>query len=76
LSETVAVLAGVSGMRWQAVLVASALGSIPPALVYAVAGASTTDFSTGALVALGVFVLAGLCWWWGTRKRDRVEERG
>ena len=67
LSETVAVLSGVSGMRWQAVLVASVLGSIPPSLVYAVAGAVSTDFSTGAFVALGVFVLAGLCWWWGQR---------
>ncbi len=62
LSETVAILSGTTALGWQKVLLAAILGSIPPALIYAVAGSFTTDFSSGALLTVGVVLFAGAGW--------------
>lgn len=62
VSETVSILSGLSRMDWKMVMVASALGSVPPALIYAAAGAYTTDFSSGSLVAVCVFAIAIASW--------------
>lgn len=68
LAETFAIMAGATRLDWKPFLLASILGSIPPALVYAIAGAITADFGTGALVTVGVVVLAGVAWWIGRRR--------
>ncbi len=57
LAETVAVLAGTSTMRWYAVTGAGVLGSVAPASLYAVAGASGGG-AVGALLLFGL--VAGL----------------
>ena len=62
VSETVSILSGLSRMDWKTVLVASALGAVPPALIYAVAGAFSTDFASGSLVAVCVFAIAIVSW--------------
>jgi uncharacterized membrane protein YdjX (TVP38/TMEM64 family) len=63
VSETVSVMAGLTGMDWQRVLIASALGSLPPALLYAFAGAMAVSSLQGLWIAAGVFALGGLGWW-------------
>jgi len=63
LSETMSIMSGVSGMSWRRMLVASAMGSIPPALIYAIAGAAASDFAAGSMIAAIVFVIAGVSWW-------------
>lgn len=67
VAETVAVMSGTTNLGWRRVLVATTLGSIPPALIYAIAGSVATDFASGALVAAAVFVLAGMAWMVGRR---------
>lgn len=62
VAETVAVMSGTTDLGWRRVLVATTIGSIPPALIYAIAGSVATDFASGALVAAAVFVLAGVAW--------------
>lgn len=63
LSETVSIMAGLAGMGWKRVMIASALGAFPPALIYAVAGALSVNAVHGAWIAGGVFAVAGLSWW-------------
>ncbi len=63
VSETISIMSGLSGMGWKPVLLASALGSVPPALIYAIAGAVSTNFATGSAVAGLVFGIAALSWW-------------
>lgn len=58
VAETVAIAAGVARLRWSHALGAAALGSLPAAVVYAVAGALSATFATGAVVFIVVVVLA------------------
>jgi uncharacterized membrane protein YdjX (TVP38/TMEM64 family) len=67
VAETVAVMSGTTDLGWRRVLVATTIGSMPPALIYAIAGSVATDFASGALVAAAVFVLAGVAWLVGRR---------
>ncbi len=62
VSETVSIMSGLSGMSWKRFLVASALGSVFPALIYAIAGAVSTDIVSGSVVAAVVFVIAIVSW--------------
>jgi uncharacterized membrane protein YdjX (TVP38/TMEM64 family) len=62
LAETVMVLAGASPLGWTRALVASAVGSIPPALLYAFAGASAQSAQSFLLVFAAVTVAAGAFW--------------
>ncbi|MEQ9823081.1 MAG: VTT domain-containing protein [Puniceicoccaceae bacterium] len=63
LSETVSIMAGLVGMGWKRVMIASALGAFPPALIYAIAGALSVNAVHGAWIAGAVFAIAGLSWW-------------
>ncbi len=70
LADTAAVLAGASPLGWGRATVGALLGSLPGALLYALAGA--TAASTGSLLlAFGLAILfAGLLWLlgrWGER---------
>lgn len=62
VAETVAIMSGTTSLGWKRVLLATTLGSIPPALIYAVAGNATTDFASGAVVTVAVVVIAVLAW--------------
>ena len=60
LAETILVLAGASSMGWRTAMIATFLGSIPPSLFYAWAGAASIGFEGGAIVFGGVILLAAL----------------
>lgn len=67
VAETVAIMAGTTDIGWKRMLVATSIGAIPPALIYAIAGSATTDFSSGALVTVGVILVAVIAWIVGRR---------
>lgn len=67
LAETVAILAGASPLGWRRVLGAATLGSIPPALLYAVTGASAARLDSSLLVFGLVLLVAGGFWLLGRR---------
>jgi uncharacterized membrane protein YdjX (TVP38/TMEM64 family) len=67
VAETVAIMAGTTDIGWRRMLVATSIGAVPPALIYAIAGSATTDFASGALVTVGVVVLAIAAWTAGRR---------
>jgi uncharacterized membrane protein YdjX (TVP38/TMEM64 family) len=62
VAETVAIMSGTTSLGWKRVLAGTTLGSIPPALIYAIAGNATTDFASGALVTVAVVVIAVVAW--------------
>ena len=72
LAETVAIMAGASSMSWGAVIVASIVGSLPPALLYALTGAAVADVQNTALMFGVVLLVAGLFWLVGTRVRQEA----
>jgi uncharacterized membrane protein YdjX (TVP38/TMEM64 family) len=67
LAETVAILAGASPMGWGRMLAAALAGSLPASLLYALTGATTRSFTSGALMMGLVVALAGLFWWAGKK---------
>lgn len=62
LAETVAIMAGASGMSRGRVALAAVIGSLPPALLYALTGATVARFENAALV-FGLVLLAAGCFW-------------
>jgi len=62
LAETVAIMAGASRMSWSNVILASLAGSLPPALLYALTGATVAGFQSTALMFTVVLAVAGLFW--------------
>ena len=62
LAETVAIMAGASSMGLGRVALAVLAGSLPPALVYALAGAAAATFQSTALVFVFVILAAGFFW--------------
>ena len=62
LAETCAILAGASRISWTKALLASVVGSLSPALLYALAGSVSASFQNGALMFLFVLVASGLFW--------------
>lgn len=67
LAETVAILAGASPLGWGRAAVAAMAGSLPPALVYALAGSVAADLGSALLVLAGVLLLTGAAWLLGRR---------
>lgn len=59
VAETVAIVAGLSGIGARRVALAALAGSFPGALLYAVAGAAAGGFAATALVFAGALLLAG-----------------
>lgn len=68
IAETTAILAGAVGMPLARFAWAAALGSLPPALAYALAGALAARLGTTIVVFGGVLVLATLVWLGGRRR--------
>lgn len=59
LAETMAFVAGASSLPWRESLLAALVGSLPAAVLYAVAGSLAASFAVGAVV-FAVVVLLGL----------------
>ena len=78
LAETVAILAGASPLGWPRFLLATAAGTLPAALLYAVTGATAARLGNAFLVFGLVLLVAGAFWWAGRRMgRGRAtRERG
>lgn len=62
LAETVAVLAGASTLGWRNATLAALVGSVPPAVVYALAGDAAAGAGNGALLFVAVMAVAGGAW--------------
>lgn len=62
LAETVSILAGASSLTWMRMLLASAAGALPPALLYALAGSKFNNLQSGIWVFLIVLLMAGILW--------------
>ena len=67
VAETVVIMAGAGGLGWRQVLLATTAGTLPAALIYAIAGTFTTDLASGFLIMLAVVALAALAWLLGNR---------
>lgn len=67
VAETVAIMSGTTNLGWKRVLIATTIGAVPPALIYAIAGEATDDFASGAVVTVCVVIVAGLAWFIGRR---------
>lgn len=67
LAESVALLAGTSSMTWPRFLLASFVGYVPAALLYAITGATAARLDSTVLIFTLVIAVAGLFWWIGRR---------
>jgi uncharacterized membrane protein YdjX (TVP38/TMEM64 family) len=67
LAETTAILAGASPLGWGKMLGASLAGSLPPALLYALTGATSRSFGSGALMFALILVVTAVTWFLGKR---------
>jgi membrane protein DedA with SNARE-associated domain len=67
LAETVAIMAGASRMGWGRTALAALAGSLPPALLYALTGASAGRFQSSTLMFLFVILITGFFWMVGRR---------
>ena len=74
VGETAAILAGAAGMPLARLALAAAIGSVPPALGYALAGAYAARFDAALLVLAGVLALA--VGYWLLDRRRRPAARG
>jgi uncharacterized membrane protein YdjX (TVP38/TMEM64 family) len=78
LAETVAIMAGASPLGWGRTALAALFGSLPPALLYALTGASAGRFENTVLMFLFVLLITGLFWLVGRRlasKQERARPR-
>ncbi|HEV7506922.1 MAG TPA: VTT domain-containing protein [Thermoanaerobaculia bacterium] len=71
LAETLSILAGTSSMSWSRMTVATFAGSLPAALIYALAGATARSLDNVALVFGLVLGVTGIFWLIGKRLRTR-----
>jgi uncharacterized membrane protein YdjX (TVP38/TMEM64 family) len=69
VAETTAILAGAAGMSYGRLAAAAAIGSLPPAVLYSLAGAVADSFGKAAVVFAGVLALSALVWLVDRRRR-------
>lgn len=74
LADTAAVLAGASPLGWRRVALAATLGAFPPALLYAIAGATAITFHNTALM-FGLVILIAAAFWFLGRWAERLLTR-
>ena len=72
MAETVAIMAGASKLGGGRVALAALAGSLPPALLYALTGASAGRFQNTALMFLFVLLITGCFWLVGRRATQTV----
>ena len=75
LGDTVAILAGASGMSWRRGAIAATVGSIPEAVAYSLAGALAASTADAAVV-WAVFVVVAAAFWVTAGRTARLEQRG
>jgi uncharacterized membrane protein YdjX (TVP38/TMEM64 family) len=75
LAETVAIMAGASPLGWGRTALAALAGSLPPALLYALTGASAGRFQNTALMFLFVLLITGVFWIVGRQITSGQRER-
>jgi membrane protein DedA with SNARE-associated domain len=68
LAETTAILAGGSPLGWPRLLAAGAAGAFPSCLLYALTGAHSRSFGSGALMFAIVLAVAGAFYFLGRRR--------
>lgn len=62
VAETVAIIAGTSTLGWGRVTAAALAGSLPPALLYALTGATAANFQNTSLMFGVVLLVTGVFW--------------
>lgn len=62
LAETVAIMAGASPLGWRRMALAALVGSLPPALLYALTGAAVANLPSTALMFGVVLLVMGSFW--------------
>jgi uncharacterized membrane protein YdjX (TVP38/TMEM64 family) len=67
LAETTAIIAGASPLGWGKMLGATLAGSLPPALLYALTGATSRSFGSGVLMFGVVLAVTAVMWFLGRR---------
>lgn len=75
LAETVAIMAGTSSLGWWRVTAAALAGSLPPALLYAITGASVANLQNTTLVFVLVMLIAVAFWVFGRWAEPRLMRR-
>lgn len=70
LAETVSIIAGTSPMRWSKLLLAATLGVLPPAVLYAITGASAATLDDQFLM-FGAVMGSAVVFWLVTRAVER-----
>ena len=76
LAETIAIMAGTSPMNWGRAALAALIGSLPPALLYALTGAAVANFQSAALMFVFVLIIAGFFWMVGRLLNPYLANRG
>ena len=69
VAETVAIMAGASPLTWGRTALAAMAGSLSPALLYALTGATAGRFQNTALMFLFVLLVTGIFWIVGRKIR-------
>jgi uncharacterized membrane protein YdjX (TVP38/TMEM64 family) len=62
LSETVIIIAGTTGLKWNKILLSSFLGLLPGSFIYALTGASAIGMDNGVYSFVIVIIVAGFFW--------------
>jgi uncharacterized membrane protein YdjX (TVP38/TMEM64 family) len=62
VAETVAIIAGTSTLGWGRMMIAALVGSLPPALLYALTGATVANFQSTSLMFGVVLLVTGSFW--------------
>lgn len=68
IAETVMILAGASPLSWKRAGGAALAGSLVPAFLFALAGATAAGWANATLVFAGVLLVSALVWLVGTRR--------
>lgn len=75
LAETVAIMAGASPLDWGRMALAALIGSLPPAILYALTGATVANFQSTSLMFGIVLLVTGLFWLAGRFSESHVNSR-
>jgi uncharacterized membrane protein YdjX (TVP38/TMEM64 family) len=62
LAETVAIMAGASPLGWGRMALAAIVGSLPPAILYALTGATAANLQSTSIMFGVVLLVTGLFW--------------
>ncbi len=74
LGETVMIMAGASTLGWKPAMLAACAGSLPNALIYALAGTVSSSFQDSALVFGSMLLIGGVFWGMSRFIRLRLSE--